>query len=431
MACSITIMSFPVLGIPGKALDRFVETLAIGVNGTRQFLAWFLEMNRIGILGYAHRKFPDCSKQLDGGDKRVMRAFVDPESFSNTMSLLIGRGTLTANSELRLSCSDIVAWLNDAFGIEAAFDNSFVERQPGAEQGEERWVFINGIVTSRAVARRNVYALNRLFERPFTLIHNPTQGLTLDLTESALEKFTNINTEPAARAFLEVGNMLLDDTAKKIVIVAHSQGTIIMGDVLDLIYVSIDKRFFDRTNMNDEDYVTFINTSTGTVKASEMKDLAAALQAKGAQTLRKLELYMFANAASRMCYADENERYPFIESYANEHDIVARLGSLARNDFHREDLIRIDGSLFTLDRYGHLLNAHYLPDFASGDYRLRNQTTGDDIGASVHDPVLGNPCLSHPKHVRGPERSRLLQYRARAKRHQERISAVPPAVELS
>jgi hypothetical protein len=424
-------MSFPVLGIPGKALDRFVEAIAIGMNGTRQGLAWLLEMNRIGILNYAKRRFPDCSKQLDGGDKRVMRAFVDPESVSNTMSLLLGRGGLSAGSELRLSCSEIVAWLNDALGTEAAFDNSFVECQPGADHGEERWVFINGIVTSRAVAHRNVYALNRLFERPFTLIHNPTQGLTFDLTESALEKFTNVNTEPVARAFLQIGTMLLDDSAKKIVVIAHSQGTIITGDVLDLIYVSIDKRFFDRTNMNDEDYVAFIDSSTGTVKATEMRDLAAALSARGVEILKKLELYMFANAASRMCYANEHERYPFIESYANEHDIVARLGSLARNDFHREDLIRIDGSLFTLDRYGHLLNAHYLQDFANGDYRLRNQTTGDDIGTSVHDPVLGNPCLSHPKHVRGPERSRLLQYRARAKRLQERRSAVPPAVELS
>jgi hypothetical protein len=137
----------------------------------------------------------------------------------------------------------------------------------------------------------------------------------------------------------------------------------------------------------------------------------------------KLELYMFAGAASRMCYIDETQKIPHIESFANEHDIVTRLGSLARDDFHKEDLIRIDGSLFTCDRYGHLLNAHYLPDFVRGNYRLRNDKVEECIGASVHDPVRGNPCLKHPKWVGGPAVSKLRDHYEKA---QHGRVTVPP-----
>jgi hypothetical protein len=182
--------------------------------------------------------------------------------------------------------------------------------------------------------------------------------------------------------------------------------------VLDLLYLSIDECFFDRTNMNDEDLREFLNVSNGTVKSGELRRLKDQLEAAGKKLLEKLELYMFANAASRMCYALPEKKCPHIESYANEHDIVTRLGSLARDDFHKEDLIRIDGSLFTRTRSGHLLNAHYLPDFERDLYELKLGQEPEDrfIGSSIHDPVLGNPGTKHPKYEPGPGFPKLRQY---------------------
>lgn len=401
-------MQNQLFGVPGRIADTLVESAVIGSNLVRQGTAWFFNVNRIGILRFIRRRFPDCYKVLDGGDKRIVRAFLDPDSISNTFSLLGGKNGPADETELAFRTREVLHLLQDTSGSEADFDNSFVARQRGADSGSERWFFINGIATSRDVARLNVDVLSSMFKRPFTLIHNPTQGLTNDLVESALQKFTNINTEPVARAFFEIGHALLDDAVKDVVVLAHSQGTIITGDVLDLIYCSIDRKYFDRTNMDDEDFDTFLNQSAGTVKASELKAVAARLKEAGPKIVEKLQLYMFANAASRMCYLDEEQKSPHIESFANEHDIVTRLGSLARDVFHVEDLIRIDGSLFTCDRYGHLLNAHYLPDFRAGNYKRSAEAPETCIGMSVHDPVKGNPCQKHPKHLTGPKDSRLL-----------------------
>lgn len=398
-----------IFGIPGKLADRSVESIVVGSNATRQLITWFTYVHRLGVLSLAERMFPELYEDLDGGDKRILRAFLDPESISNTASLLFGKGVFGENAELSMPPREVIRLLRDAFGTEATFDNSFVERDAGVAACRERWFFINGIATSREFARRNVATLRTAFGRPFTLIHNPTQGLTTDLMESCLQKFTNANTEPVARAFLEIAQALLDDATQLVAVIAHSQGTIITGDVLDLVYISIDPKLYDRTNLNDEDWDFFTSYSSGTVKAAELRRAASQLRDRGPEVLAKLELYMFANAASRMCYVDAERRLPHIESYANEHDIVTRLGCLARDDFHEEDLIRIDGSLFTCNRYGHLLNAHYLPDFFTGAYRLRNEHVAQSIGGSVHDPVTGNPCLKHPKHVSGPVQSRLAE----------------------
>ena len=404
-------MAHPIFGVFGKLADGAVESVVIGSCLTKQVVNWLVNINRIRILGFTEQHYPGTFEQLDGGDKRVLRAFLDPESLSNTYSLLVGAGSLNTASEYRISSADLVHLLHDTMGTEATFDNSFVERKEGPDAfPHERWFFINGIATSRELARRGARRLQDMFGRSFTLIHNPTQGLTNDLLESAMQKFTNVNTEPVARAFVEIAKALLDAETRKVVVVAHSQGTIITGDVLDLLYLSIDQRFFDRSNMNDEDLAEFLTVSSGTVKSGELRQLSAELREAGLEVLKKLELYMFANAASRMCYADPEQRFPHIESYANEHDIVTRLGSLARDDFHKEDLIRIDGSLFTCARSGHLLNAHYLPDFERNRYELLLGHDGRCIGSSVHDRVHGNPGPKHRLHRTGPEAPRLRDY---------------------
>jgi hypothetical protein len=175
--------------------------------------------------------------------------------------------------------------------------------------------------------------------------------------------------------------------------------------------------------MNDEDFAKFLLISNGVVSSGELREVVDKLKAaasrdslRGTSILQKLQLYMFANAASRMCYLDPQHRVPHIESYANEHDVVTRLGVLAKDDFHREDLLRIDGSLFTCDRYGHLLNAHYLPEFCADRYTLCTEGPEKSVGTSVHDPVLGNPCTKHPKHVPGSGISRLRELYVAAQR---------------
>lgn len=75
--------------------------------------------------------------------------------------------------------------------------------------------------------------------------------------------------------------------------------------------------------------------------------------------LSKLEIYAFANCASLMGAVDRKARAPYVESYGNEFDLVARLGVLAPG--RGPGAVRIGGERFVRQNtWGHLLNAHYL-----------------------------------------------------------------------
>ncbi|MEZ4767480.1 MAG: hypothetical protein R2844_03535 [Caldilineales bacterium] len=90
------------------------------------------------------------------------------------------------------------------------------------------------------------------------------------------------------------------------------------------------------------------------------------------EELAKLEVYCFANCANTMKYirADGPQPIPYIESFGNENDLVARLGMLAPRREARG--IDIDGPCFMKPGgWGHLLNAHYLIDVEKRQKRGR------------------------------------------------------------
>jgi hypothetical protein len=143
------------------------------------------------------------------------------------------------------------------------------------------------------------------------------------------------------------------------------------------------------------------------------------LDKKRRALLEKLELHLFANCASRVCYRYDDAQgvAPHIESFANEHDVITRLGCLAKDTVQRKDLIRIDGPVFLgKGRFGHLLNAHYLAPLLE-DFRVETRNfvrldpkegttcVGDSVVAKVH----GNPCSQNPRSRRGRvDRSKLV-----------------------
>lgn len=200
-----------------------------------------------------------------------------------------------------------------------------VDNQMPEKFENEKWFFINGIVTNEDLAEANAKYLIQLFHRPVTILHNPTNGIFLDLMQSAVGKkgYTNI----------KFANFVLPNIRKalaekdKIVIISHSQGTLITSTILDLL--------IEEKNPH----------------------------------LGKLEIYAFANCAEEMSHApiqNPNQK-PHIESFSNEHDIVAKLGAL--HPYRKERGIIIDGEHFIKkDAWGHFLNIHYLKDFAKGKY---------------------------------------------------------------
>lgn len=194
-----------------------------------------------------------------------------------------------------------------------------------APSASEIWLFVNGVATSPAVIKANGKELARIFQRPIHLVHNPTDGLLLDLAECVLGRTFNFQTA-LSEYVLDVVNRALVGY-EKVVLIGHSQGGIVVADVANAL-----------------------------VRYSENRDL-----------LKNLEIYTFASAADEMLADAELSRnagrcVPYYEHFANGRDFVARIGVISCRQ-------AIAGPLFVKhDRKGHLLNAHYLEAFEKGKF---------------------------------------------------------------
>ncbi len=217
----------------------------------------------------------------------------------------------------------------------------------------EAWLFVNGILTDADVAQLNATYLADLFHRPITVVQNATDGLLDDLSECVSEKAFDRTGEAATVAFPAIYDAITDAEKQRVVVIAHSQGTLIAAVVLRLMKLIYrpDGHAGARASVPDSVRQAVrdagIGLDIGDFDPLSLGDLA------------KLELYCFANCATHMRYVDAAARQPRIESFGNEHDIVARLGMLAPNPVRWG--IEIDGPRYLAPgAWGHLLNRHYL-----------------------------------------------------------------------
>jgi hypothetical protein len=113
--------------------------------------------------------------------------------------------------------------------------------------------------------------------------------------------------------------------------------------------------------------------------------------------LAKLEVYCFANCASEMNYIDRDLKLPKIESFGNEHDLVARLGMLAPDPDDCD--IKIAGPRFRHDgAWGHLLNAHYLIDIDK-EQRQRSDRAGGSSDIAPYVLIEGTALAGTVPHL--------------------------------
>jgi hypothetical protein len=216
----------------------------------------------------------------------------------------------------------------------------------------EDWFFINGILTNQAMATWNADYLAFMFGRPFTIIQNATDGPVADLFECAYEKAFGMNGEPVNVGFPVIHRALKDPAKDRIVIIAHSQGTLISGVMLRLLRLIYADRDDHMSSAEQSRERAALQRAGVTLSPDDLEDVTR-------EELARLEIYCFANCASEMRYVDPERQLPWIESLGNEHDLVARLGMLAPN--LASERIHIDGPMWIRhDAWGHLLNAHYL-----------------------------------------------------------------------
>jgi len=255
---------------------------------------------------------------------------------------------------------------------------------------DEAWFFVNGIMTNDSVAQINSAYLAYLFHRPLTMIQNSTDSLWIDLFECALSKEWYRVVEPAVKAFPPIYDALKSKHKQRVVVICHSQGTIIMSVILRLLGQLIRR---PAVALEAEAAPRALAAAAPSYAPPEfvypdedpidLRDFDWLTEAE----LAKLEVYCFANCANTMptiAHAADGRPLPWIESFGNEKDIVARLGMLAPRP--EKWGIRIDGPRYVRrGAWGHVLNEHYLKEIERRQKRGRRP--GGDGTAAPYEPV--------------------------------------------
>jgi hypothetical protein len=213
------------------------------------------------------------------------------------------------------------------------------------------------------VAQINAAYLADLFHRPLALIQNSTGSIFEDLLECMLGKEWQRTTEAATKAFPPIYDALKSRHKQRVIVICHSQGTIIMGVVLRLLSKLTRKP--EVLPALPEAVAFEAPRYEGPMQIYPRQDPIDLEQFDPLEEdeLAKLEIYAFANCANVMKHHPAAGRHarpiPWIESYGNECDLVARLGMLAPRP--EQWGIQIDGPRYEQrGRWGHLLNEHYL-----------------------------------------------------------------------
>lgn len=152
------------------------------------------------------------------------------------------------------------------------------------------------------------------------------KGLILDLLECLIQRDLDYKTRDIRQGRAQLRSALQASETRKVVLIAHSQGDIEVAWILDWLYGKLAN-----------------------------------------ETVRKLEIYTFGNAARhfRNPYLRDDRDEPVIqhiEHYANKNDFVANIGVLQCTSptarYAANDLF--SGKVFQQNRSGRLLNIHYL-----------------------------------------------------------------------
>lgn len=121
--------------------------------------------------------------------------------------------------------------------VEATIDERTLRRSQ--QHPGERWVFVNGVCTGSSGLQQNIDRLSLLFGRKVLGIHNQSYGLISDLLECIVQRCLSYSTEDVRVACEVLRGYLVDEEVKKVVLVAHSQGGIILSMVVDYLLAEL------------------------------------------------------------------------------------------------------------------------------------------------------------------------------------------------
>lgn len=209
-----------------------------------------------------------------------------------------------------------LSFINELFSSNVTLINNEDTRNPIMNRRfvNERWFFINGISVDDNWLFKNCIHLEDRFNQPVTGIHNRSYGVIVDIFESFSHRNIMIATRAVNDVMTIVNNALNEN--QNVRLIAHSQGTIILRIALDILH---------QRRPND---------------------------------MNRLMIHTFASAAKDF----PDHGYLVLEHYANQNDVVAKLGVL--NGRYRS---RYQGIIYENNGdTGHLFNMFY--SLHSNDY---------------------------------------------------------------
>src|SRR6185437_11190959 len=104
---------------------------------------------------------------------------------------------------------------------------------------DERWFYINGVITDVGWLDQNCKYLEKRFGRGVVGILNRSYGAFWDLVESVLQRSFDIETISVRWAAWNILPSLRDDNIKTVRLIAHSQGAIIAHLAIKKLYTEL------------------------------------------------------------------------------------------------------------------------------------------------------------------------------------------------
>ncbi|RPB04009.1 hypothetical protein L873DRAFT_1800012, partial [Choiromyces venosus 120613-1] len=151
----------------------------------------------------------------------------------------------------------VLAWVLNGDEGDVVVSSGRYVRGEGAEEGEdEKWFFVNGVVTGEFWLKGNVDEIERQFGRRVWGVHNRSYGLVLDLLQCLIQRDLRYSSACIRSLYRNLRTALLEldpssptiskPKHKKIILLAHSQGALITSLVLDMLYADIPTSLLSR-----------------------------------------------------------------------------------------------------------------------------------------------------------------------------------------
>jgi hypothetical protein len=262
----------------------------------------------------------------------------------------------------------------------------------------ERWIFLNGCCVTGHALQQNLNLLSETFGRPVQGVHNETWGILGDIVECIIQREFGFCSKETRIAYEYVKSYCSDPEVKKVVLIGHSQGGIMVSQVLDELFMDLPSESIAKLEV-----YTFGNAashfnnplrkpahSTGEyphiLSPSESTSLAATTDSPTTMVspMTPLPLPQKATFSAPQSRTFTISPYlpkrviPHIEHYCNSEDMVTRWGSL----YSVKNVLgnRFCGHVFIYEgASGHMLNQHYLANMFPVNRPRPNGSDPDDV----------------------------------------------------